>query len=366
MFTPQRLTLARERRGLTKRKLSELVGITERSIISYESGEQDPSPETLSRLARALSFPEGFFGAAETFVPSVETVSFRSLARMTAQRRNAAIGASAIAIMLNSWIEQNFDLPPVNVPDLRGHEPEVAADMLRKTWGMDLNPAQNMVHLMEANGIRVYSLADQTADADALSFWNDDVPFISLNTMKSGERGRFDAAHELGHIVLHRHGGPIGQDAEKEAHAFAAAFLMPKASILSTAPQWPTLEHILIHKKFWSVSAFAYVVRLKNLNLITEWQYINLCKELSKKGYRSEEKDGIQREVSQLLAKVFSALREDGISKAHVAYELNINIDELASHIFGLVLTSVAGGGNAPLSSTVRDQLTLLQGGKPN
>ena len=364
MFTAQRLTLARERRGLTKRKLAEIIGVTERSVISYESGEAEPSTETLSRLARALSFPEGFFSAPEAFVPAVETVSFRSLARMTAQRRNAAIGASSIAIMLNDWIENNFDLPPVNVPDLRGHDPEIAADMLRKAWNMDQYPIKNMVHLMEANGVRVYSLADQSPDADALSFWYNDIPFVSLNTNKSGERGRFDAAHELGHIVLHRHGGPIGQDAEKEAHAFAAAFLMPRASVLGTAPQWPTLEHIVNHKKYWSVSAFAYVVRLKNLNLITEWHYTSLCKELAKQGYRTREKDGIQREVSQLLAKVFAALREDGISKAHVSDELNINIDELDSHIFGLVLTSVTGGGNRSASSSVRDQLTLVTGGK--
>ncbi len=62
-----------------------------------------------------------------------------------------------------------------------------------------------------------------------------------LSTDKSGERGRFDAAHELGHLVLHgEHEDPRREDeisqrpcAEAEANRFAAAFLMPRSSVLA-------------------------------------------------------------------------------------------------------------------------------------
>jgi len=67
--------------------------------------------------------------------------------------------------------------------------------------------------------------------------WKEGTPFIFLNSAKSAERGRHDAAHELGHLVLHRHGGPIGRKAEEQANAFASAFLMPRSSILAHVPR---------------------------------------------------------------------------------------------------------------------------------
>jgi len=41
--------------------------------------------------------------------------------------------------------------------------------------------------------------------------------------MKIAERSRFDAAHELGHLILHRHTGSAHPRAESEADAFASA-----------------------------------------------------------------------------------------------------------------------------------------------
>ena len=86
-------------------------------------------------------------------------------------------------------------------------------------------------------------------EVDAFSMWRQETPFVFLNTQKSAERTRFDAAHELGHLVLHRHGSPQGQDAEREANAFASAFLMPRASVLANAPRMATLDHLIPAEK---------------------------------------------------------------------------------------------------------------------
>ena len=70
--------------------------------------------------------------------------------------------------------------------------------------------------------MRVFSLAENTKNVDAFSCWRNDEPYVFLNTFKSTERSRFDSAHELGHLVLHRHGGAKqGRSAEYEAHLFA-------------------------------------------------------------------------------------------------------------------------------------------------
>src|SRR5260363_245495 len=85
--------------------------------------------------------------------------------------------------------------------------------------------------------VRVFSLSLDTTDVDAFSLWRQRTPFIFLNTRKSAEHARFDAAHELGHLVLHRHGSPQGREAEKEADTFASAFLMPRATLLTQVPR---------------------------------------------------------------------------------------------------------------------------------
>ncbi len=132
--------------------------------------------------------------------------------------------------------------------------------------------------------MRVFSLSVDAREVDAFPMWYGDIPFVFLNTKKTAERCRFDAAHELGHLVMHRHGAPQGQEAEKEANAFASAFLMPRRSVLANAPRSATLKSLISHKKYWNVSAAALNYRLHSLNLTTDWTNRTLCIDLAKLG----------------------------------------------------------------------------------
>jgi Zn-dependent peptidase ImmA (M78 family) len=143
-------------------------------------------------------------------------------------------------------------------------------------------PIRNVIHLLEANGIRVFSLSIDAIEVDAFSMWSGDNPVIMLNTLKSAERSRFDAAHELAHLVLHRHGGPESiRDAEVQADAFASAFLMPKGSVEANAPKFPSVGELIRLKKIWGVAVSALNYRLHKLGLLTDWHYRRLCMELS-------------------------------------------------------------------------------------
>lgn len=50
-YLPHRLREMRERRGLSRRALSELCGLSQNMIAVYERGEADPSTDTLCQLA---------------------------------------------------------------------------------------------------------------------------------------------------------------------------------------------------------------------------------------------------------------------------------------------------------------------------
>jgi Zn-dependent peptidase ImmA (M78 family)/DNA-binding XRE family transcriptional regulator len=361
LFNPSRLTLARKRRGLTMTRLAATVGVEPRSISAYEKGEFGPDDDRLTKLARVLRFPEQFFFGDDLDEPTPDIASFRALSKMTAGQRDTALGTGAIALMLNDWIETRFELPTPDLPDLsREGGAEAAAETLRQAWGAGELPIKNVVHLLESKGVRVFSLSMDAAEVDAFSMWRQRTPFVFLNTKKSAEHSRFDAAHELGHLVLHRHGSPQGREAEQEANAFASAFLMPRASILANAPRLATVDHLVKLKKHWVVSVAALAYRLHTVGILSDWHYQSIYVELSSRGYRKKEPSEAPRETSQLLPKVFSALRDESVSKRDIAGELCVPAEELEQLVFGLTLTGLSNSGGSGSSGRRPPQLRVV------
>ncbi len=140
MLTPSRLTLARKRRGLSLVQLAAATQVSVRSLSGYENGRQEPSQDTLSRLAAALDVPVGFLQAGDVDDIPVDAISFRALTKLTAGQRDTARSAGRIALMLAEWIEQRFHLPGPDVPSLPTLDPETAAEVVRACWGLGVAP----------------------------------------------------------------------------------------------------------------------------------------------------------------------------------------------------------------------------------
>lgn len=335
-FNASRLELARKRRGLTITALAKLVNLTPRMVSEYERENciYAPQEQTINAFVNALRYPVSFFFGDDIEKISPETVSFRSMKKMRASQQHAAIGAGQLGILLNNYFESRFELPNNTLPDLREIEPETAAETIRDNWGIGQKSISNMVHLLEVNGVRVFSLSENAVEVDAFSFWKEKTPYIFLNNKKTGERSRFDAAHELGHLVLHKHGSPQGKDIESEADRFASAFLMPKRSIIASKMRFPSLDGILSLKGKWKVSAMALIVRMKSIGLLSEWQYRMLVVDASKAGLRVKEINGIEREKSLIIETIIGKLKEEGVTLPILSRQLNIPLDEILNLIF--------------------------------
>ena len=196
MFNNTRFALARKRRGLTKRALAKEVGVTDRSITAYESGQTAPESQTVEKIARALRFPVEFFFADDVEELPIEVASFRALTKMTAAQRDIALSAGVVALLLNQWIDNKFDLPSPDFPeDYRissdgksktdtyqqssegdqfpntgqENDPEAAAEMLRRYWDLGELPIKSMIALLESKGVRVFSLSVDAREVDAFS-----------------------------------------------------------------------------------------------------------------------------------------------------------------------------------------------------
>lgn len=346
MLNPSRVQFARNRRRWTKTRLAKELGVQVRSIQGYESGEYSPETERLERIAQLLRFPIEFFFGDDLPIIADHTASFRSMSKMSDSLKQSALGTGTIAFLLNDWIEKQFKLPAVNVPNLSDLAPEEAAATLRRMWGLGEAPIGNMIHLLESMGIRVYSLTIDAKEVDAFSVWHDNCPFVLLNTFKSSEHSRFDAAHELAHLVRDRHsmlhGRTHSPEMEREAQAFASAFLMPRASVIAYKPNFPTLPQLIKLKHTWGVSLAALTFRMHQLSLLTEWTYRNLSIQIAKSGYRTSEPEPMMHETSQVLGKVFKILRSEGVNRSDIARALSVHPDELDNLTFCLSTSAVS------------------------
>jgi Zn-dependent peptidase ImmA (M78 family)/DNA-binding transcriptional regulator YiaG len=349
-LNPERVDLVRRRLGLSKIEFAAAISVDRKTLHRFEIGEYELNTLAIKKLIALSGYPETFFKKGTPEFPGADGVSFRSLRALTARPRDAALAASAISFELDDWIHVRFDLPSHDLPQLDGYTPCEAAAALRAHWAVGNRPITNMVNILEAHGVRVFSLAEETSYLDAYSFWRNDKPYVFLNTRKTAEHSRFDAAHELAHLVLHRHGGSRHRSAEDEANSFASEFLMPSADLVANVPFVRSIDDLIKAKVRWGVSVAALNYALHRIGIISDWKYRGFYIELNRLG-RDKEPAPMAHETSQIWIKVLTALWRDGISLGHIATELAVPERELSNLLFNIASPPRSGmeGQRQPL-----------------
>lgn len=303
LFQGARLVQAREARQWTATALAERVGASSGAVSLWEKGSVQPRPQAREELARALEMPETFFSRP---VPATSPTMFRfrSLSSATKRARQAAQVRAQWLHEITTFLASEIDLPRVDVPELETprdpqllttEEIELAAEATRRAWGLRDGPIPDLSRLLESRGIIFARIALNAAQLDGLSTWSaDGRPYILLNSEKaSSVRSRFDAAHELGHLILHRH-APIRVDSpmhkllEKQAHLFASAFIFPRSAV-GDEVAYADLEALLRLKERWGLSIAAQVFRLFQLGFITEARKEHLYRQIGARGWRTKE-----------------------------------------------------------------------------
>jgi len=263
------------------------------ALSQLELGHSTPSGRTLLAIAETTEFPLEYFVRrhADTEVDGF----FRSLRSAPARERRWAVAQAHLLHDFVRVIEHYVELPDTDVPripivDRNRKELDRAATRVRRVWGLDDEPIPNVVRECEHHGIITTRLPLGRHDLDAFSVWFDDRPIVVLGTDKgSTARSRFDAAHELGHGVLHAREDIGTKQAENEAHQFAASFLMPEATIrseLSPSVDWRQLMDL---KARWGVSLGALLIRARDLGILSPQRYVSAMKYMSARGWRKLE-----------------------------------------------------------------------------
>ncbi len=332
LFQPPRLRLARRLRGITQKDLARRVEVTPAAVSQYESGVHSPTAEMVERLAVVLKcLPEFFFRplGIDDDVPAF----FRSLRRAPKGEQDRARSFAIVLGEVTDLLDVDVELPPIRVPDLglgadaADEEVEAAAAHVREAWAVEAGPIAHVLRLLEAHGVVVVAVHEFDARLDAFSLWVGHRPVVVLCSDKGvPKRRRFDAAHELGHLVLHNRGRAGDAVLERQAHRFASALLMPAGEIEDWLPRRPNQVEVLRRaSEVWGVSMQALLYRARTLGIMSEAGFTRAMRRMSALGWRSDEPvEAGPEESPTLLGAAVDALRAGGGSMQQLAARLGV------------------------------------------
>lgn len=333
-FRGVRLREAREARGLNGVALAELLGVTRQTISQYEHDQISPGPAVMETITRVLRLPAEFFSFDAKWVKRRPRF-MRSMATTAAGARLRAERRFEWLVAIGRFLERFIKMPAPNVPmlDVPSRLDEIsdefiehAAQSVRRFWKLGDGPISNIAWLMENNGIVVGQSRLWADKLDALSDWDDEHagrPYFVLGLDKrSAVRSRFDAAHELGHFILHRHvdrtqifkDQALFRVMEDQAHRFAGAFILPAEAFASDF-YIPTLDALVALKPKWKASIAMMTMRAGHLALLSEDQvrffYINISRRKWKE--REPLDDKLEFEQPRLLKRSIELLVDNGV-----------------------------------------------------
>uniref|UniRef100_UPI003F498EEF helix-turn-helix domain-containing protein n=1 Tax=Paenarthrobacter ureafaciens TaxID=37931 RepID=UPI003F498EEF len=345
-FDPARLTQARRLAGITKQALGDAVGVSGAAIGQYEAGVT-PRPEILGLLAQELGQPVAFFAMGRPIGKlDVSQAHFRSLRSTRASERLKATSFVEQVWEVTFALEKRVAFPDVNVPFNEADSsmsPIEAARALRAYWEVPSGPVPNLVELMERNGIVVSVLTlrgdeDEAARVDAFSTaaLNRPIVVVTPERARSVYRHRFTCAHELGHLILHRELAVGDPRQEREADAFAAEFLMPRAEIELVLPATMNLPRLGQISQTWGVSTEALVFRMQELKGASDVSVRRAYQKL-RSGNRPESSVAdYPGEVPMLLTEAMKIAEKFGFAVVDLANELKW-APERVRQVLGLV-----------------------------
>ena len=316
---PARLTQARELAGQSKTEVAAALQVSGAAVTQWENGIKRPTHENLAALSRHLGVPLTlFFRDLPSALDLRGPLSFRAWQSAGTRRANRkATRLAELTAEIFLWLDERVMLPaPVLPPPLgeRGRgvdanvDVEAAAKATRQAWGLGERPLLKLGELLESRGVFLCPATFGDDRFDAFSCVLGGRPFLFLGSEKGDRaRSRFDAAHELGHLVLHRHlearelrEPQANALAEAQAHRFASAFLLPATTFAADVRE-TDLHGFLNLKPKWAVSVQSMVVRARALGLISPERYGELFKQMGWRRWRQAQGEPLDDQLPAIM-----------------------------------------------------------------
>ncbi|HEU0130118.1 MAG TPA: XRE family transcriptional regulator [Mycobacteriales bacterium] len=333
-FAPERLRLARLLARKRKNEVAVEVDVTPTAVGQWESGATAPSAETLFKLSLTLGVPVEFFARhRRQAVHDPAAAHFRSLRATSQAERSQALAFGelvwAVADSVSRWVE----LPDLDVPDIpisadaSDAEVEAAATATRAALGLGDAPVGHVVRLIESRGVIAAVASSRLAErVDAFSHWYSSRPVIVLSSAKNdAARSRFDAAHELGHLVMHHDREPGSRIVERQAHLFASCFLAPPEQLVELLPRRADWGELAELKLRYGVSLKGLAYTASRLGVWGESTMRTAMVHYNRNNWNAGEPASLgEAERPSMLGRCAALLDEHGITLEEIAGEAGL------------------------------------------
>lgn len=354
-FNYQMLELARSSRGITQKELANLINRTQAAVSQWEHNLREPNEEDISLLSDALNYPKSFFYQQEidVYLPPVQghyrkKAALKAVSRTQLESHFRLLGGWVNKLQDAIEVEDGIASPDFSDDNLSDSTPEDLARQLRAKWRVPNGPIRSLTTLLENHKIAVAKTWMFNENVDGYSFHtNSGMPVIYVNREMSIDRMRFSIAHELGHLIMHSDCLP-DEAREKEAHRFAAEFLMPSHDIHDQLINLQ-IDGLMSLKARWGSSMTALVRRSRDLGLLNEDRYKGMLIGLSP--YRKKEpvdltKHGFVEQPQLLTLMMRYHLDEIGMTTTQIRDMLHLNDGDFGQ----LMLTLGLGSGGMFIS----------------
>lgn len=289
---PAMIALARESRGWTQKDLAGVIRAGQGTVSKYELGTIPVPDHHLDAICLALRYERAMFEQSELLVGLGGDFLYRKRASVTAkaQRRVEAEAnirrIQVVRLLRGAAVKERFPFPTIPLDEVNGR-PEKAAQEARRALRLPAGPVRDLTRVLENAGAIVFTVDFGTDLIDGTNMRLPGLPpMLFLNENVSGERHRFNLAHELGHAVMHF--STATGDPEAEANQFSREFLMPRAEIRDDLRNLDLAAAIRL-KRVWGVSMAALIMRARDLRQITDSVYRRLFTQLGASGMRTRE-----------------------------------------------------------------------------
>lgn len=339
---------------ISMQDLADRAGISRKSLSDIEKGAiEQPRASTVRQIAQVLKVS---MGELYQEVPELKSVRFRMNKTTPRNRKERAL----VLFNLSRWIEDyRFLADELNLfsenllKKVKSTDPVEAAFQLRKVLKIEMDePVYDMAGLLEKAGVKLHLFESVMDKLFGLSVGEENGgPVVSVNIGGhiSVERQIFTAAHELGHLVLHK-GAYVSdmfeenEEEEGEANRFASYFLMPHEEFITQLEKCQGLhwvDIVLKVKRYFNVSYKTVLMRLVDSNLADKDIYRQFAMAMKKeygislKGHyepaaiKEPDVSGFHIYENKFNRMVRKALDSGIVSMGRAAEMMNISLEEM-------------------------------------
>jgi Zn-dependent peptidase ImmA (M78 family)/transcriptional regulator with XRE-family HTH domain len=292
----ERLRVARTALGLTQEQAAESLGMARTTLVAIEKGDREPRPE--EQIALAKLYGVSVHSLLRPSAVKVEVVGqFRKRGRVQANDKDAVAALAILHDIAAAYVElekrlnkvSHTDYPPerrIGRGRVTQQAEEVAAE-LRARLGLGLGPISDLEGILELElGVRIFVRSLPSSVSGVYAYHPELGACVILNRLHPHRRRRWTLAHELAHFMTTRFEPSVMMVNETRkspddvfADAFAAAFLMPSATVRRIFGEYVgeagkfAARHLILGARRLGVSLEAFTRQLESLELLDKGTY---------------------------------------------------------------------------------------------